>query len=135
MKYFWIQSVLLLGVLTLAVMFIRRWDTSNTRAWKRLTFALFAVTNMYAVLRPADVSWVANRLGVGRGTDLVLYGLTLAVGFLTLNTLLRFRSFDRKLTELARSVAISEGIRVNAQRGGLDSAAVREPVGEETESA
>lgn len=116
MRYFWIQSLLLVGVLALAVIFIRRWDASNARAWKRLVFSLFAVVNVYAILRPADVSWLANRLGVGRGTDLVLYGLVLAVGFLTLNTLLRFRALERKLTDLARSVAISEGTRLNAER-------------------
>ncbi len=134
MKYFWIQSFLLIGVLALAVMFIRRWDTSNTRAWKRLAFSVFALVNVYAVLRPTDVSWVANRIGVGRGADLVLYGLALAVGFLTLNTLLRFRSFDRKLTELARSVAISEGIKLNAQRTNIDTTVTTTTV-KDTENA
>ena len=55
-------------------------------------------------------------LGVGRGTDLVLYLMVIAMGFLTLNTYLRFRSLEKKLTDLARTVAITEGVRHNSDR-------------------
>ncbi|GAA2978355.1 DUF2304 domain-containing protein [Kitasatospora sp. NPDC058063] len=120
MKFFWIQLVLILGSVTLAYMFIRRWDRANTRAWKRIAFSVFVVVNIYAVLRPTDVTWLAHQLGVGRGTDLVLYGMVLAMGFLTLNTFLRFRSLEKKLTDLARTVAINEGARLNEERFDLD---------------
>lgn len=120
MNFFWIQLLLILGSVTLAFMFIRRWDAANTRAWKRIAFSAFVVVNIYAVLRPGDVTWVAHKLGVGRGTDLVLYGMVLAMGFLTLNTFLRFRSLEKKLTDLARTVAINEGSRLNEERFDLD---------------
>lgn len=116
MKYFWIQLVLVLGAGTAALIFIRRWDRTNTRAWKRIAFVLFVLANIYAVLRPNDVTWVANRLGVGRGTDLVLYLMVLALAFLALNTYLRFRSLEKKLTDMARTVAITEGARLNQER-------------------
>jgi hypothetical protein len=126
MKYFWIQALLIVGVGLLAVMFVRRWETSKTRAWKRIAFFAFALVNMYAVVRPGDVTWVANRLGVGRGTDLVLYALVLAVGFLAINTLLHFRALDQKITELARSLAIYEGVKLNTERLGVEVGAVKE---------
>ncbi|MFJ6769874.1 DUF2304 domain-containing protein [Kitasatospora sp. NPDC091257] len=120
MKFFWIQLVLILGSVTLAFMFIRRWDRANTRAWKRIAFSVFVIVNIYAVLRPTDVTWLAHQLGVGRGTDLVLYVMVLGMGFLTLNTFLRFRSLEKKLTDLARTVAINEGARLNEERFDLD---------------
>ncbi|MFF2142604.1 DUF2304 domain-containing protein [Kitasatospora sp. NPDC058190] len=120
MNYFWIQLVLIVGAVTLAFMFIRRWDAANTRAWKRIAFSVFVIANIYAILRPSDVTWVAHKLGVGRGTDLVLYVMVLAMGFLTLNTFLRFRSLEKKLTDLARTVAINEGSRLNGERFDLD---------------
>ncbi|MFF2043945.1 DUF2304 domain-containing protein [Kitasatospora sp. NPDC048239] len=120
MNYFWIQLVLILGSVILAFTFIRRWDAANTRAWKRIAFSVFVVVNIYAVLRPTDVTWIAHKLGVGRGTDLVLYVMVLAMGFLTLNTFLRFRSLEKKLTDLARTVAINEGARLNEERFDLD---------------
>ncbi|MEV4556564.1 DUF2304 domain-containing protein [Kitasatospora sp. NPDC049285] len=120
MKFFWIQLVLILGSVSLALMFIRRWDRANTRAWKRIAFSVFVIANIYAVLRPGDVTWLAHQLGVGRGTDLVLYVMVLGVGFLTLNTFLRFRSIEKKLTDLARTVAINEGVRSNEERLSTD---------------
>ncbi len=123
MNYLWIQLLLIAGAVSLAFIFIRRWDAANTRAWKRIAFSLFVLVNIYAVLRPTDVTWVAHKLGVGRGTDLVLYVMVLAMGFLTLNTFLRFRSLEKKLTDLARTVAINEGSLANDKRLDLGSPA------------
>lgn len=135
MKYFWIQLVLILGSVSLALMFIRNWDQAKTRAWKRIAFSVFVVVNVYAVLRPTDVTWVAHQLGVGRGTDLVLYVMVLAMGFLTLNTFLRFRSLEKKITDLARTVALNEGARHNDARLGPDAAPSVAPVPAETPAA
>ncbi|MGW1777354.1 DUF2304 family protein [Streptomyces sp. NPDC002104] len=118
MKYFWIQLLLIAGSVSMALMFIRTWSQAQNRAWKRIAFSAFVVVNVYAVLRPTDVTWVAQHLGVGRGTDLVLYVMVLAMGFLTLNTFLRFRSLEKKITDLARTVAINEGLRHNDVRLG-----------------
>ncbi|MCY0953879.1 DUF2304 domain-containing protein [Streptomyces sp. H27-S2] len=123
MKYFWIQLLLILGSVSMALMFIRTWSQAKNRAWKRIAFSVFVVVNVYAVLRPTDVTWLAQQLGVGRGTDLVLYVMVMAMGFLTLNTFLRFRSLEKKITDLARTVAISEGLRHNDARLGQDAAA------------
>ncbi len=98
------------------LIFIRTWSQAKNRAWKRIAFSLFVIVNVYAVLRPTDVTWLAQQLGVGRGTDLVLYVMVLGMGFLTLNTFLRFRSLEKKITDLARTVAINEGVRHNDER-------------------
>ncbi|MFZ3499730.1 DUF2304 domain-containing protein [Streptomyces sp. 5.8] len=118
MKYFWIQLLLIAGSVSMALVFIRTWSQAKNRAWKRIAFSVFVIVNVYAVLRPTDVTWVAQHLGVGRGTDLVLYVMVLAMGFLTLNTFLRFRSLEQKITDLARTVAITEGVRHNDVRLG-----------------
>jgi len=116
MKYIWIQLLLLLGTGALVLTFVRRWDRAHTRAWKRMAFAAFILANVYAVFRPQDVTWIANQLGVGRGTDLVLYLLVIAMAFMTLNSFMRFRSLEAKLTDLARAIAVNDGQRVNEER-------------------
>ncbi|MEU3774411.1 DUF2304 domain-containing protein [Streptomyces sp. NPDC032472] len=126
MKYFWIQLLLIAGSVSMALVFIRTWGQARNRAWKRIAFSVFVVVNVYAVLRPTDVTWVAHRLGVGRGTDLVLYVMVLAMGFLTLNTFLRFRSLEKKLTDLARTVALNEGARHNEERLGAPAGVPRQ---------
>ncbi len=111
-----IQLILLLGAGAMLFLFIRRWDAAHTRAWKRIAFFVFVVANVYAVLRPGDITWIAHKVGVGRGTDLVLYLLVLAVSFFALNTYMRFRSLEQKVTDLARAVALQEAVTVNNDR-------------------
>ncbi|WP_052397220.1 DUF2304 domain-containing protein [Streptomyces sp. NRRL F-5123] len=106
-----IQLVLVGAVVVMLVLFARRWHTAGVRAWKRLAFLAFCLINAYAVIRPQDTTRAAHLLGVGRGTDLVLYFLVVGVTGLALNTYLRFRSLEQRLTELARDQALRSAHR------------------------
>lgn len=114
-----IQILLLVAAAGLLVLFVRNRHGVRVAAGKRIALILFALVNIYAVIRPDDVTSVAQVLGVGRGTDLLLYALV--VGFLsvTLNQYLRFQGVDRRLTELARVLALREAEIVNRERGLL----------------
>ncbi|MGI8532487.1 MAG: DUF2304 domain-containing protein [Geodermatophilaceae bacterium] len=114
-----IQFILLAAVGLGFLLFVRRWHGVRMQAGKRIGLVAFTVLNIYAVLRPNDVTWVANRLGVGRGADLVLYVLVIAFMLGMLNFYLRFKTMDRRLTELARTIAIREAEIVNRERGLL----------------
>jgi hypothetical protein len=111
-----VQIVLLAAVLAALVMFVRRRHGVHMQAGKRVGLIAFAALNVYAVLQPDRLTEVANRLGVGRGTDLVLYLLVVAFIFGMLNFYLRFREIDRRFTELTRTLAIREAEIVNAER-------------------
>lgn len=111
-----IQVLLLLSVVALLVLFVRRGNGVHVAASKRVGLVIFAVANVYAVLRPDHLTVVAQLLGVGRGTDLVLYGLVVAFLFAMLSFYLRFRAVDQRLTDLARSVALREAELVNRER-------------------
>jgi small membrane protein len=115
----WIQLLLLSVIAVALVMFVRRWYGVRMQASKRIAFFAFLAVNAWAVVRPDDVTWVANRLGVGRGADLVLYLLVAGFALATLNTYLRFRELDRRFTELTRTLAIREAELVNRERGLL----------------
>lgn len=114
-----VQIVLLAAMLVALVMFVRRRHGVHVQAGKRVGLIAFAALNVYAVLQPDRLTWVANRLGVGRGTDLVLYLLVVAFIFGMLNFYLRFREIDRRFTELARTLAIREAEIVNSERNLL----------------
>jgi len=111
-----IQIVLLSAVVILLAVFARNWNTTRMRAWKRIAFLAFCLANAYAVLRPGDTTKVAHLVGVGRGTDLVLYLLVVGVTILALNTYLRFRAIERRLTELARDAALRTAHRPEPKR-------------------
>jgi hypothetical protein len=55
-----IQFVLLSAVVVLLAVFMRSWNTTRTRAWKRIAFLAFCFVNAYAVLRPGDTTRAAT---------------------------------------------------------------------------
>lgn len=112
-----IQILLLLAVLGLLFVFVRSSGAVYVQASKRIALVLFALANIYAVMRPDDLTTIARMLGVGRGTDLVLYALVVAFMAGMFSFYQRFRVVDRRYTELARTVAIREAEMVNRERG------------------
>jgi hypothetical protein len=112
-----IQVLLVLAVLLILFVFVRSSNAVYVQASKRVALVLFAVVNVYAVMRPDDLSALAQLVGVGRGTDLVLYALVVAFMAGMFSFYQRFRIVDRRYTELARTVAIREAEVVNRERG------------------
>lgn len=112
-----IQILLLVAVLGLLFLFVRSSGAVYVQASKRIALVLFALANIYAVMRPDDLTAIARALGVGRGTDLVLYALVVAFMAGMFSFYQRFRLVDRRYTELARTVAIREAELVNRERG------------------
>jgi hypothetical protein len=101
-----IQYLLILAVVLLLTFFLRHHGTTRAAAGVKIGFALFLVFGVFAVLFPDQVSHLASVVGVGRGTDLVLYGLVVAFGFATINTYLRFKELELRYARLARAIAI-----------------------------
>jgi hypothetical protein len=101
-----IQIVLIIAVILLLLFFLRHHGKSKTAASVKIGFSLFMIFGVLAVLFPDQVTVVANWLGVGRGTDLLLYGMVVAFGFATINTYLRFKELELRYAKLVRAVAI-----------------------------
>ena len=112
-----IQVLLVLAVLAILFVFVRSSNAVYVQASKRVALVLFAVVNVYAVMRPDDLSASRSWSASGRGTDLVLYALVVAFMAGMFSFYQRFRVVDRRYTELARTVALREAEVVNAERG------------------
>lgn len=112
-----VQVILVLAALGALFYFVRRAHNVRIRASKRIAFFAFIVVNIYAVLRPDDTTWIAQQIGIGRGTDLVVYLLVVAFVFGMLNTYLRQREISNHLTDLARTVALRDAELANRDRG------------------
>ncbi len=102
----WIQPLLIVAVLLLLVYLLRSRSTAQAKAWVKLGFVVFVVAGIYAILRPNDTTTLAHWLGLGRGTDLMLYALIIAFAFTTLSTYLRFKDLELRYSRLARAVAL-----------------------------
>lgn len=118
-----IQIVLVLALCALMVYFLKNRNTMRLRAGMRLFFITFLIFAVAATLRPNWVNVVAHFFGVGRGSDLMLYGLVVAFIFFVMNTHLKFKDQERRITTLVRHIAITE-----AKSG-------KKPSGDETGSA
>jgi hypothetical protein len=103
-----IQFLLIAAVLLLLVFFLRNHGTSRARASVKIGFVLFLAFGVVAVLYPDTVTRLAQSVGVGRGTDLVLYGLVVAFAFAMINTYLRFREWELRQARLARALALRD---------------------------
>jgi hypothetical protein len=86
-----------------------------SRLVARITTILVVALGIGFVLNPDLTTRIARAVGVGRGADLLLYLLCVAVFGTFLRFFRRERELERKLTELARSVAIMEAERVETQ--------------------
>lgn len=105
-----IQVLLLLATGGMALYFLQNRSKARAKAWVKLGFLLFIVAAVWAVLRPNDLTAVANFVGVGRGTDLVLYVLVVAFIFTTLSSYVRFREQELRYAQLARAVALQNPV-------------------------
>ncbi|MHB8273162.1 MAG: DUF2304 family protein [Dermatophilaceae bacterium] len=107
MKIVVIQLVLIVVVILAAARLLRG-RGARTQAVRRLGLMLFAALAVWSILFPTVWNQIARLVGVGRGTDMVLYALVVAFLSFTLTTYLRFREFEARYTKLARRVALDE---------------------------
>lgn len=106
-----IKVLLLLAGAALVAFFLSNRRKARAKAGVKIGFVLFVVFMVYAVIRPDDLTVVANALGVQRGTDLVLYALVMAFAFVTVSTYVRFREQELRYSRLARTIALQNAVR------------------------
>ena len=100
---------LLVPALVFAVWLSLRSRTSlRGQARRKILAGLTVVAGVVAVLFPNMTQWLADRVGVVRGADLVLYGLALVTIYQVGSTSVRFREQESRIVALARQVALAE---------------------------
>jgi len=79
-----------------------------------LAWGLLWIAAAVAIARPELTGEVARVLGIGRGTDLVLYFAILAMVFGFFAVYVRMRRIERDLTIIVRELAIRSASHVDA---------------------
>lgn len=105
-----VQFLLIAAFLFLFFVAIRSRTAHSVSASKKLLFLALMASLVAAVLVPDLVTDVANLVGVGRGTDLVLYLMAVAFGFYVVNDYLRGQDDRQQLHRLARRIAVLEAL-------------------------
>jgi hypothetical protein len=107
MKLVLIQALLIITVVAVVARLFRS-RGARSQAIRRLGLLLFAGFAVVSILFPAVWNKLAVMVGVGRGTDMVLYALVVAFLSFTVTTYVRFRELETRYTKLARRLALDE---------------------------
>lgn len=116
-----VQIVLVLAVIIVSLALMRGGSNARHLAIRRIMLILFAGVAALSIFFPGVLTHVARFFGIGRGTDLVLYGLIVSFLVFMATTYQRFRHMETTLTKLARRVALDE-----VNRSQSPAAAARE---------
>ena len=104
----WIKLILILAIGLIALAGVRIPRGARHVALRRVALIAFVLFAVASVLFPNVWNTLARLVGVGRGTDLLLYVLIVVfLGYLT-SSYLRFRGLESQITLLARRIALDE---------------------------
>lgn len=107
MRQLTIQVLLILGTLAVSWRLLMSYG-QKALALRRLGLMALAAFAIWSILDPLIWSRLAALVGVGRGTDLILYGLVVAFFGYMATTYKRFREMENRYTRLARRLALDE---------------------------
>jgi hypothetical protein len=114
-----IQVVLIIAMLVGgAYLLVASPVNSRHLALRRLGLLAFVVFGTAAIIAPGLTSEMAEVVGVGRGTDLLLYLLFVAFLAFVATAGRRQRQLERQLTVLTRRLALDEARPPQAQTDG-----------------
>lgn len=130
-----IITIVLLLLITLLFLPTRR--GARPLALRRLTYLALLLAAIAAVLYPAWLTAIAEIIGIGRGADLLLYGLILVFISHSIQSKSRHAATDRRFTALARAMALelaepAEAAGQRLTKATLDPAAPHAPAADTT---
>jgi hypothetical protein len=108
-----IKVVLVLAIGAIALVVFRPDPSARGRAAVRGLLAAVLLAGVAGVLHPAWVTALANVVGVGRGTDLLLYVLAPTFGIVSVSLYGRVLELENRFVLLTRQLAIAEA-RIDA---------------------
>jgi len=104
-----IQIILISGVVGIFLYYIFKLRNAIVDL---LAISLFSSLAIFFILIPEYTSIIANKLGVGRGADMLFYTFILFFLFLILKLFSRIRRLEKKLTDLVREQAKAEALHM-----------------------
>lgn len=111
-----IKIVLIAAFAIFAIIVLIPVRDSRRLAVRRLVMLLAFAAAGLAIAFPGVINDVAVFLGIGRGADLLLYGLVVVFVGNAITTSAHHRQLQREITQLARIVAIRDSTPPNEHR-------------------
>jgi hypothetical protein len=100
-----LSQIILIGILTFFILYIFWLRT----VWMdRIIYLLFAAMGILLVIDPNLTSQIASRIGIGRGTDLLIYLFILASLFYAVNIRAQLKRLREQMTLVVRKQALQQ---------------------------
>jgi hypothetical protein len=103
-----VKAFLIASVFATACWLVRGHRRGRRLALTRIAGLMFAGCAVLAILSPNTVTRVANLVGVGRGTDLLLYVFIVAFTFVVVGQNQQIRHLNDRMARLTRAQALLE---------------------------
>jgi hypothetical protein len=105
----------IVSILLLCVIVLGTYIASHRLNGMQLLAALtFLATGLLLVIFPSAATWVAVRLNVGRGTDLITYLAIVGGLFVAANFYFRFKRQEQQIATVVRELAIRDAVRTGS---------------------
>jgi len=105
-----IKILLIVSFVGMFVWAFRHRSSAGLRAGTRVFAVVLTASAIVSILAPQLLQWLADRVGVTRGTDLMLYTLIVVFMATTIGAYFRFREVERKLAAVVRAAAIRDAV-------------------------
>lgn len=128
----WIKVILLVAISSVALIGLRAPRGARHLALRRVALIAFVLFAVASVLFPDVWNALANLVGVGRGTDLLLYVLIVVfLGYMA-TSYMRFRGMESQITQLSRRIALDEvGVTPAQSRAASDGESSRPAIADD----
>ena len=128
----WIKVILLVAISSVALIGLRAPRGARHLALRRVALIAFVLFAVASVLFPDVWNALANLVGVGRGTDLLLYVLIVVfLGYMA-TSYMRFRGMESQITQLSRQIALDEvGVTPAQSRAASDGESSRPAIADD----
>ena len=102
-KYFLI--ILIILIISRVVM---RWREKSLSAREFIFWLLFWLSAGAVALQPDWTGIIAQRLGIGRGADLVVYLSLVAIFYLLFRIQIQQKKTEREITKIVRKISLDD---------------------------
>lgn len=113
-----IKFILIACFLAVLLWAFRNRARVGLRAGARVLALALTVLAVVSIANPNMLTTIANHVGVGRGTDLLLYTAIVVFVATTVGTYFKLREQDRRLVEVVRTMAIRDAVLTYGLPGG-----------------
>lgn len=105
------SQLLLIAAMLLFALYVFR---ARSVLLDRLIYLALAAAGVGLILQPNFSTRVANWLGIGRGSDLLVYLFIVYSLFYAVSTRSRIKQLDRQMTTLVRHIALAQPLQGEA---------------------